>query len=155
MGPKLMTNKKLTRYLHDQEPFAGLENDKKSGTIEPTYQYWGLIYIIVQIYRPSLRTRNGTWRAYARSRLGWMTPLRGSKFLKWEHFLRIRKDALSLIVNAGPELDLPRNPPRTIKRLYALLITAIWITTTATRSRSKPCSTHSGGSPTQTRTARS
>ena len=36
MGPKLMTNKKVTWYLHDreQELFAGLGYDKKSGMIQ-------------------------------------------------------------------------------------------------------------------------
>ena len=61
--------------------------------------------------------------AYACPRLGWMT----------HSTVKIPQtpptppccNALSLIGSAGPKLDLLRNPPRTIKHLYSLLIAAI------------------------------
>ena len=139
MGPKLMTNKKLTRCVHDreQELFAGLEHDKRSGMIGPTYQPWELIYTIVQIFANlSSVPENPKW--YMENprildvimRVCMLAPALDdpsprSKFLSLHQLLRVRKDALSLIGHAGPELDLSRNPSRTIKRLYALLIAAI------------------------------
>ena len=165
MGPKLMTNKKLTRYLHDreQELFAGLEHDKKSGMIGPTYQPWELIYIIVQIFANlSSVPENPKWYMENPRILdvimrvcmlapGLDYPTPRSKFLKLHQLLRVRKDALSLIGNTGPELDLSRNPPRTIKRLHSLLIAAIMA---ATRRRSKLRSTQSRCSPAHTHARR-
>ena len=132
MDPKLMTNQRLTGHLHDweQELFAGLENDKRNGAIESTFQAWDLIYTIVQTFAklPSF-PKNPKWYMNNPRILdpimrvcmfcmlvpGLSDPTPRSKFLKPRH-LCIRKAALSLVGNAGLGLNLLHNPVWTIKR---------------------------------------